>query len=54
MRAAAIALLALAAVWPPMRALRWLMAAAGGVLLVAAVWDITFAGRDVAWAVPVS
>ena len=37
-----------------MRALRWLMAAAGGVLLVAAVWDITFAGRDVAWAVPVA
>lgn len=54
MRAAAIAVLALAAVWPPVRALRWLMAAVAGGLLVASVWNVSFAGRDVAWAVPVA
>ena len=54
MRAAAIAVLALAVVWPRVRALRWLMAAVAGGLLVASVWNVSFAGRDVAWAVPVA
>lgn len=52
MRAAAIALLALAVVWPRARPLRWPLAVAGGVLLVASVWDVSFEGRAVEWAVP--
>ena len=53
MRAAALALLALATVWPRWRWVQAALAAAGGALLVVAVWDVSFAGRDLAWAVPV-
>jgi hypothetical protein len=52
MRAAALVLLALATVWPRWRWVRGLLAAAGGALLVIAVWDVSLAGRDLAWAVP--
>jgi len=52
MRAAALVLLALATVWPRWRWVRGLLAAAGGALLVTAVWDVSLAGRDLAWAVP--
>ncbi len=50
MRAAAIAVLALAVVWPRVRPVRWLLAVAGGALLVAALWDASLSGRHVEWA----
>jgi hypothetical protein len=53
-RAAAIALLALAVVWPRVRLARWVMALVGGCLLVASVWDTRFSGRQVMWAAPVA
>lgn len=52
MRALALATLALAVCWPRALApVRWLLGAAGGVCLVVATWDATFAGRDHDWAV---
>jgi len=54
MRAAAIALLALAAVWPRWRSAQAVIAVAAAALLVASVWDMSFAGRHVGWAVPVA
>lgn len=54
MRAASFALLALATMWPRWRWVQGALATGAGVLLVAAVWDVSFAGRDLMWAVPVS
>ncbi|MDO8392279.1 MAG: hypothetical protein Q7V57_17535 [Actinomycetota bacterium] len=54
MRAAALALLALATVWPRWWPVRWAMAAVAGGLLVASVWDVSFVGWDVGWAAPVA
>lgn len=51
MRAAAIALLALAAAWPSIRWWRVPIAVGGAALLVASTWDASFAGRDNQWAV---
>ena len=54
MRAAAIALLALATVWPRWRSAQALIGVAAGGLLVASVWDASFDGRHVQWAVPIA
>lgn len=51
MRAAAIAVLALAVVWPARRVLRLPLAGLGGVLLVLSAWDASFRGRENGWAV---
>ncbi|MEI7546463.1 MAG: hypothetical protein WCK21_00180 [Actinomycetota bacterium] len=51
MRAAGLALLALAAVWPRWRSARALLACGAAALLVAAVWPASFRGRDNNWAV---
>jgi hypothetical protein len=53
MRAGAIALLALAAVWPTARRWRVAVAALGAVLLVASTWDAAFAHRAHEWALVV-
>lgn len=53
MRAAAIALLALAVVWPTRRLLRVPLAAAGAVLLVKSTWRPSFEARHNEWAVVV-
>jgi hypothetical protein len=50
MRAAALALLALATVWPRWRVLQVHLAALGGALLVMSTWDASFRGRENGWA----
>ena len=50
LRAAGIALLSLAVVWPHRTARRFLVAVVGGCALVGSAWGVSFGGRSLSWA----
>lgn len=50
LRVVAIALAALAAVWPARRTTRMTLAGASGALIVSSSWTVTFESRDLDWA----
>lgn len=50
MRVVAIAVAALASVWPERRSTRTLLAAVSGVLVVTSSWSVTFENRNLDWA----